>query len=329
MKQEEIAKRAEILYLYDCRMANPNGDPEENRPRIDRDTGKNLVTEFRLKRTIRDYLYKVWGIKTFMRQELAYSKGLVLKTIEDLATEYIVRVPGKPKESTIDSIKLLKDHIDIKLFGILFAAGDIHFKKIGPVQFSIGQSLNKVQEIPIRMTRVIPTKMGAESGTFGDKSILRYSFIEFHGFVNNNVAKDMGLTEEEVKIMLTAMWKGTNDLSTSSKFGQQSRLLVKVNLKDDGYIGDLDLKCKLHTEVEVLEDITQLKLDINQLLRILEQNMDIIESIEYEYSPLLTCIDEKSEGNFEQVITQWSKHSKVKTKWLNLLDRNVRGTRNE
>ena len=60
--------------------------------------------------------------------------------------------------------------------------------------------------------------------------------------------------------MLIAMWKGTNSLSTSSKYGQQSRLLVKINYKDDGYIGDLDLKCKLETNAEPMENISQVRL---------------------------------------------------------------------
>ena len=114
--------------------------------------------------------------------------------------------------------------------------GNLHFKQIGPVQFSIGQSLNKVEEISVRMTRVVPTRAGAKAGTFGEKNIVRYSFIEFHGFVNNNVAREVDLSEEDVKNMLVAMWKGTNSLSTSSKFGQQSRLLIKVNYKEDGYV---------------------------------------------------------------------------------------------
>jgi CRISPR-associated protein Csh2 len=312
----QLAKRAEILFFYDARMSNPNGDPDENRPRIDRSTGKNYVTEFRLKRTIRDYLSKVMGSKIFMRQELASPKGLVLKQIEDLASEYI---KGSGKSSTIDRTKLLNDHIDIKLFGILFAVGDVHFKQIGPVQFSIGQSLNKVEEIPIRMTRVIPTKAGAEAGTFGEKSIVRYSFIEFHGFVNNNAAKEVNLTEEEVRKMLTAMWKGTDSLSTSSKFGQQSRLLIKVNHKEDGYIGGLDLKCNLKTNAETLENISQLVLDVQELLDTLSKNKEIIESVEYEYNSELVCkYDAKPEISFEEIIKDWSDKSGIKASRLKL-----------
>lgn len=47
----------EFLFIYDAAMCNPNGDPDqENKPRMDRATKTNLVSDTRLKRTIRDYL---------------------------------------------------------------------------------------------------------------------------------------------------------------------------------------------------------------------------------------------------------------------------------
>ena len=53
----ELTKRSEILFLYDVQNNNPNGDPnDENKPRYDEESGRNLVTDVRLKRTIRDYL---------------------------------------------------------------------------------------------------------------------------------------------------------------------------------------------------------------------------------------------------------------------------------
>lgn len=47
----------EFLFLYDAALCNPNGDPDqENKPRMDRATKTNLVSSFRIKRYIRDYL---------------------------------------------------------------------------------------------------------------------------------------------------------------------------------------------------------------------------------------------------------------------------------
>ena len=47
----------EFLFIYDAALCNPNGDPDQdNKPRMDRATKTNLVSDSRLKRYIRDYL---------------------------------------------------------------------------------------------------------------------------------------------------------------------------------------------------------------------------------------------------------------------------------
>ena len=52
-----MIKNSEILFIYDAMMSNPNGDPDdENRPRMDYERERNLVSDVRLKRYIRDYL---------------------------------------------------------------------------------------------------------------------------------------------------------------------------------------------------------------------------------------------------------------------------------
>ncbi|RMG33304.1 MAG: type I-B CRISPR-associated protein Cas7/Csh2, partial [Methanobacteriota archaeon] len=49
-----MKNRREIIFMYDVRDSNPNGDPDDqNRPRMD-DNDYNVVTDLRLKRTIRD-----------------------------------------------------------------------------------------------------------------------------------------------------------------------------------------------------------------------------------------------------------------------------------
>jgi CRISPR-associated protein Csh2 len=287
MSADKVAAiRSEFLFCYDARMMNPNGDPDENRPRIDPVTGRNLVTEFRLKRTIRDYLEKPICEKIFMRVE--EGNGGTLKTVEDLAESYI-------KGEKIDRDKLLSDHIDVRLFGLLFAVKKMHFKQVGPVQFAIGKSLNKVNELSIRMTRVIPTRDDAKAGTFGEKSILRYSFIVFHGFLNDIVAKQVALTENDVMKMMKAIWFGTDELSTTSKFGQRSRLLLRVNYsKPSAYIGDLDRfinleKANEEVDLNKLEDVAQCYLNIQPLLSVLSANKGKISSIQYAASDQLLC----------------------------------------
>jgi CRISPR-associated protein Csh2 len=325
MKKED-AKRSEFLFCYDARMSNPNGDPDENRPRIDPISGRNLVTEFRLKRTIRDYLQKHKEGTIFIREEID-GKG-TRKTIEELASPYINEVEGaeksRKKGKTIDPKKLISAHIDIRLFGLLFAVEDIHFKQVGPVQFAIGQSLNKVQELPVRITRVVPTKIEAKAGTFGEKSILRYSFIAFHGFLNNFVATEVNLSEEDVTKMMRGLWYGTNELSTTSKYGQISRLLLRVNYKrDQSYIGDLDRyirleKSKDDVNLDRLDDISQIVLNVDNLLNILETNKDEIESLEYAANNDLVIKYDNKTDNARAILKEWSEKTKIRL--VNLLD---------
>ncbi len=57
-----IKNRSEILFLYEIENANPNGDPmNENRPRFDAEDSTALVSDVRIKRTIRDYWYEYKG----------------------------------------------------------------------------------------------------------------------------------------------------------------------------------------------------------------------------------------------------------------------------
>jgi len=314
--EKNSAIRSEFLFCYDARMCNPNGDPDENRPRIDRMTGKNLVTEFRLKRTIRDYLEKQMDKPIFLREELVDESGKI-KTIDDLAEEHIEK-GKKSREKLRDS--LLKDYVDLRLFGLLFAVKDFHFKQTGPVQFAMGQSLNEVDEMQLRMTRVVPTREEAKAGAFGEKWILRYSFITFHGFLNNHVAKEVGLSEGDVSDMMKAMWFGTTDLSTTSKFGQQSRLLVRVKYKEPyAYIGDLDrMIAPSNPDEKKLEDIFQFVLNVDGLLKALGDNKDDLEEVEWVCDNDLRCKRDGTIGSLGSLIEDWSKETKVKV--MNLLD---------
>lgn len=327
--EHDSAKRAEILFLYDTRMSNPNGDPEANEPRYFDETQRLYVTEFRLKRTIRKYLneVKIPKMKILLRQEvdeeLEKKEGIQsFKMLDKLATQYIDK-DGNGKRGNIpkiDSAKLLADHIDIRAFGILFAVGKLNFKQIGPIQFGMAQSLNTLKRdsdiIRVTMTSLVPNtaKEGiSKGGSFGEKWIVRYALMQHHGFVNNNVAKDVNLTETDVKTILDAMWNGTDNLVTTSKFGQKSRLLIKVNYKANGYLGDLDLMTKLEYEDQnkTLENITELTLNLDKLLDLLKENKSIIDSIDYQYNKTLTCRYYDNTGTFDNIVKKWSKDSGI------------------
>ncbi|HBY57406.1 MAG TPA: type I-B CRISPR-associated protein Cas7/Csh2 [Candidatus Atribacteria bacterium] len=285
-----MKNRSEILFLYDIKDANPNGDPlDENKPRIDEETGINIVTDVRLKRTIRDYLMNFKNEEIFIR-EIRNEEGK-LKTKEDRLNDLKIE---SPKE-------LINKCIDIRLFGATTAIKNKTITFTGPVQFNFGRSLNKVNLTFVKGTTVMPSREAKGQGTFTGMYILPYSLICFYGIINENTAQHTQLSEDDVNLLLEAMWNGTKNLISRSKIGQMPRLLLKVNYKEENYhLGDLDKLIKIkdidNIQEEKIRDIGDIELDASKLVETLNINKEKIESIDLK-------IDERVRINLEGLDT--------------------------
>jgi CRISPR-associated protein Csh2 len=284
----EVANRSELLFLYDVKDANPNGDPlDENKPRIDEETGINIVTDVRLKRTIRDYLHDFKGYngidgKDILIKEIRDDKDIV----QDMKTR--AKAFGKNKKEIEDN--LLKQCIDVRLFGGTVALDKDSVTLTGPVQFKIGRSLNKVEPKEVGHSFTMAGKgrteegKGPKAGSLASEYIVNYSLICFYGIINENAAKETKLTEEDIKLLLDGMWNGTKNLISRSKAGQVPRLLLKVNYKEKNYhIGDLNSMLKLISEVpeDEIRDISQVKLDLTELIDTFSKNNGMILDVGY------------------------------------------------
>lgn len=293
---EVVKNRSEIIFLYDIEDANPNGDPmDENRPRIDEETEKNIVTDVRLKRTIRDYLYKFLKEEIFIIEEI--NEDGTQKTRENRLEDLKI----KSKE---DGAKLLQNYIDLRLFGATIAVKKMPLTWIGPVQFKFGKSLHKVEPKTIKGTSVMPSKENVTRGTFIETQILPYSLISFYGIINENAAKSTGLTEDDVKLLMNGIWNGTKNLITRSKIGQMPRLLLRIIYKEDNFhIGDLDKKIELILNEDIgeksLRSIFETKLDISELVKTINSNKNKIERIEFKINGLELSSDIKTSFEVE------------------------------
>lgn len=289
-----ITKRSEIIFLYDIKDANPNGDPlDDNKPRIDEETGINIVTDVRLKRTIRDYIADFKNLEIFIREEK--NKDGKSKTKDTILQDMKI-------EKGED---LLKKCVDIRMFGSTAAIKNKTITYTGPVQFKIGRSMHKVKLEYIKGTTVMPSGEGKEQGTFTEQYILPYSLINFYGIINENAAKSTGLTKDDVTLLIEAMWNGTKNIISRSKVGQVPRLLLKVNYKESSYhIGDINSKMKLVTSLpdEELRDISQLSIDVTELIKILKQNSSKIDSIDCITDPSLSFIYEGAKRDLKSII---------------------------
>jgi CRISPR-associated protein Csh2 len=295
---EIVKNRSEILFLYDVKDANPNGDPvDENKPRIDEETGVNIVTDVRLKRTVRDYLYEYKGQEVFIR-EIRKEDGN-LKTKEERLNDF-------GDDSIIDRC------IDIRLFGSTTAVENRTIALTGPVQFKYGRSLHKVDLTYIKGTTVMPSGADKKQGTFTERYILPYSLIAFYGVVNENAAKTQGipLTEEDVDLMLDAIWNGTKNLISGSKFGQMPRLLIQIIYKENQnfHIGELDKLVSIKSEKpdEAIRDISEVKIDITELIKTLTNHKDKIEKIRFKCDDRAKFIKDGQDVNINKAFSEIS-----------------------
>lgn len=307
-----IQNRSEILFLYDAKRCNPNGDPlDANRPRIDEESGHCLVTDVRLKRTIRDYLFE-----SGYNGE-ADGKGDI----------FIREVNGRPVTGTeraksyANRDEYLAKFIDVRLFGGVSApkaapkvagakkgkvkdAGPTLFEEgadaetadteepvdsnktfhfTGPVQFGMGRSLNRVQENFIKGTGAFTTKEEAIQKTFREEYNITYGLIAFHGVINEQAAKYVRTTSDDIDMLMDGIWSGTKNLLTRSKKGHMPRLLVKIDYKNGFFIGDLAERLKLvpadGKREETYEDIEDFAVDTSKLIAVLAKYADHIDRI--------------------------------------------------
>ncbi|ABX32568.1 CRISPR-associated protein, Csh2 family [Petrotoga mobilis SJ95] len=239
--------RKELLFVYSVKDANPNGDPlNANHPRYDEETGQVLVSDVRIKRTIRDELMRM-GEDVFIDGEP--------KTLKERFEEL------KTKLSTTNGDETLKKCIDTRLFGVTFALGKESFAWTGPVQFKWGRSLHKTKVEFVQGTGAFVTKEGGEQRTIRNEYIVPFALIGTYAIGNQYASERTQATDEDFNKLTQAAWNGTNNLITRSKTEHRSRFLMEIWYKPDfnGLIGSLDERIKLtKKDNSLLDDDEQL-----------------------------------------------------------------------
>ncbi|MED3906277.1 type I-B CRISPR-associated protein Cas7/Csh2 [Geobacillus thermodenitrificans] len=305
-----VKQRSELLFLYDVQWANPNGDPVDgNKPRIDEETGKNIVTDVRLKRTIRDYLYDYRQQEIFVR-EIAQEDEYI-QDAKARAEDFLVKDGEKLDKSklTLSEMKkiindeVLRQCIDVRLFGVTLPIEKNQREKssithTGPVQFKMGQSLHRVKLEYIKGTGAFASGGQMTQKTFREEYVLPYSLISFYGIINETAARFTRLTEEDVELLIEAMWEGTKNLISRSKVGHVPRLLLRVVYQEPYFhIGELDKYVSLHTEKaeEEIRDVYDYVLDVSRLVEVLVREKENIAKIELRQDGRLVCSEDLAE----------------------------------
>ncbi len=307
-----IQNRSEILFLYDAKRCNPNGDPlDANRPRIDEESGHCLVTDVRLKRTIRDYLFEsgyngetggkgdifirevngrpVTGTeraKSYANRDEYLAKFIDVRLFGGVsAPKAAPKVTGAKKGKGKDAgLTLFEEGADVETADTeepVDSNKTFHFT--GPVQFGMGRSLNRVQENFIKGTGAFTTKEESIQKTFREEYNITYGLIAFHGVINEQAAKYVRTTSDDIDMLMDGIWSGTKSLLTRSKKGHMPRLLVKIDYKNGFFIGDLAERLKLvpadGKREETYEDIEDFTVDTSKLVAALAKYAEHIDRI--------------------------------------------------
>lgn len=272
-----MIKNSEILFLYDAKMTNPNGDPdEENRPRMDYERDINLVSDLRLKRYIRDYIQSK-GERIFVTQlngETVRPQGIVNDLKESL------------NKKKLEKEDILNHLIDVRLFGATIPIEGDTNAFTGPVQFNWGYSLNKVELMESTITSHFSSGDNKKQGSIGKDYRVKYSFIAFSGVISGNRGKETLLKEEDLEILDEAMVKSIPLLATRSKVGQYPRLYMRVEYKDsETILGDMRSMVKLKENIPNSRDISEVEIDMELLESYLRDNKDKIATIYYYKHP--------------------------------------------
>ena len=240
-------KKSEILFLYETSYNIPNGDPFTGEQRYDEETKKILVSDVRIKRFIRTYLEDIEGEHIYVSDKTGADK----KDSKGVLTYIAQNKEWNPRQKT-DIAEIMKGLIDVRLFGGISTLTNEETKKIkvnknectnghvqftGPVQFAaLNPSLNRVNLKMHQNTSHFTSKGDKAQGAIATTTLVPYSVVQIHGWINPTVAKSTDLKDDDLQKMFKALWYGTGGEGSSfsrSKVGQDSLLLLIIDYKEN------------------------------------------------------------------------------------------------
>ena len=286
-----MIKKSEILFLYETSYNVPNGDPFTGEQRYDDETKKILVSDVRIKRFIRSYLEDIKGEHIYVSDKTGAGKSDAKGVITWIAQNW--------NSSNLNDIKeIMKTLIDVRLFGGISTLKDDDAKRIkvekdgtdekvsctnghvnltGPVQFAaLNPSLNRVNMRIHQNTSHFKSSDQKSQGPIATTTLVPYSLMQIHGWVNPTVAKSTELQEDDLKKMYEALWYGTSGEGSSfsrSKVGQDSVLLLVIDYVEShdkvyGLDRSIQLQPKDNKKEEQIRSMDDYDIDFDKLVNL-------------------------------------------------------------
>ena len=279
-----IDDKSEILFIYDSIYSIPNGDPFTGEQRYDEETKNVLVSDVRIKRFIRDFLLAE-NERTDAEHEI-YVKSVDAEGEGSSSAKRVEQLQKKYEDIATDGEALLRECIDVRLFGaVSTATDDMSVNLTGPVQFALlNPSLNRVNLRMHQNTSVFKSDVSNQRGAIGTTSVVPYSVMQVHGWVNPFSASHTGLTDDDLSLMFETLWDSVNNANTRSKSNQSSLILLNIVYSDpreklyrvDEYI---NIEPKEGKQEEQLRGPADYEFDFSRLHEAVEN--DKVEEVQY------------------------------------------------
>jgi CRISPR-associated protein Csh2 len=292
---------SEFLFLYDAKMTNPNGNvDDENRPRMDYESKRNLVSDVRVKRYVRDYLE--WQGKQIYVSQVDGKTVNAEQRVNGLLENCPYQEKDKKGKRSLDQENWLLDQlIDVRMFGATMTVKDNPVAFTGPIQLSWGYSLNPVKLMENTITTHFSSTGTQEQGTMGKDYRVVYSFLAFYGVISAKRAELTRMTEDDIKLFDEAMIKAIPLLASRSKIGQTPRLYMRAEYHDPFTMCG-DWRDQLGSLPPNLKQISDVELDVSKLISKLSSVETKIKQIYLWCHPELNLVSKGKSSSFVELL---------------------------
>lgn len=206
-----INNRYEIVYLFDVKNGNPNGDPDAgNAPRQDIDSGRGIITDVCLKRKVRNYVQMAKdgteGYNIYVKEK-AVLNNLNKEAYDCLnIKQESKKLPKNPADASSVTKWMCDKYFDIRAFGAVMTT-EVNCGQVrGPIQMSFAESIDPIVPNEITITRCAVTKGDEDKErTMGNKYIVPYALYRAHIYVSAKLAEKTGFTADDFELFKSAL----------------------------------------------------------------------------------------------------------------------------
>lgn len=224
---------------------------------------------------------------------------------------------GKADDADSERELLVSAAFDIRVFGAVFSVTGKSFSQTGPVQFGWAHSLHPVETRYTQGTVVMPSKdskdasagggeedKGKTQGTIWTQYQLPFAVFAMPAVVNATIASQSGMSDDDLELLLAALWKGTLHRQARGRGFQQPLLLIHVEYNDPFFrVGFLEEGIKLNPGRDAEGrarwlggehpgDLADVSLDINPLIETLKSHRSKIANMRCWVDPHLKIVGE-------------------------------------